>query len=434
MKYKMILIAVITLMPALSFPQTKISLKEAISIALENNYDIKMTRSDLEIADNSYTLGSAGFLPKLDLTASQSKTSNDTKQAYSDGTNVDKSSSRSTSTNAGIALNWTLFDGLRMFTTYSKLKEYKDLGEMKLRAQLENSIAEVIRIYYDIVRQTISLNAAMESVSISEERVKLTEDKMAIGSASRFDLLRAKIDLNSDKSAMLNQELTLNSLKAGFNTLLARPSSIDFTVDETIDVREGYSFDELKEKALNNNIDLLQSEKNKSISQFYVTLSKSSFYPTLSFNTGYTYSNSEAEAGFFKSSTNTGLSYGLSLSWNLFNGLNNRRDYENALITLDKSELRIQSTRLNVESNLFIAYKNYLKNIEILKLEEENVSIAKENLDLTMDQLKLGTLSAIDFRDVQKNYLNARSRLSSAYYSAKISERDLLKQSGILMQ
>lgn len=434
MKCKFFSLLIVILIAGNSYSQQKISLKDAIAIALENNYDIKMAKSDRDIAENTFTLGSAGFLPKLDVTASQTKTSTNTKQEYSNGTSVDKSSSQSTSTAAGVALTWNLFDGFKMFTTYSRLREYKELGEMKLRAQLENSVADVIKTYYDIVRQGFILNAAKESVQISEERVKLTEDKLEVGSASRFDILRAKVDLNSDRSNMLNQEVVLTNLKITLNNLLARAASVDFNVDENFDVRDGYTFDQLKETALKNNIDLLQSEKSKSLSLMDVTIYRSEFYPKLSFNSGFTYSNSESDAGFFKSNSNTGLSIGLSASWNLFNGFNNQRDIENALITVDKNNLKIQSVKLTLESNLLAAFKNYIKNIEILRLEEENLSVAKENLDLAIEQLKLGTLSAIDFRDVQKNYLTAQSRLYTAYYSAKISERDLLKQSGILMQ
>lgn len=434
MKQTIFLLLLISFTPVLLTAQQKLTLNDAITIALENNYDIKMAKSDLELAGNSVSLGSAGFLPKVDLAASQTKTTTSTQQEYSSGAYVDKPGAKTTSTSASVALTWTLFDGMKMFTTYSRLKGYRELGEMKLRAQMENSISQIIESYYDIVRQGFTLNAAKESVKISEERVKLIEDKVEIGSASRFDLLRAKTDLNADKSTMLSQEVILNNLKVTFNNLLARNAASDFEVDENFRISEGYVYDELKETAFKNNIDLLQSEKNKSLSQFDVSLAKVDYFPKLNLTSAFTYSNAEYEVGIYKKNTSTGISYGLSLSWNLFNGFTTQRDYENALITLDKNELKIQSVKASIETNLLIAYKNFLKNIEILKLEEENVSVAKENLELAMEQWKIGTLSEIDFRDVQKNYLTAQSRLYTAYYSAKMSEKDLLQQSGIIMR
>ncbi|MBI5729677.1 MAG: TolC family protein [Ignavibacteriales bacterium] len=429
-----LVIGILLLAATQIFPQQKLTLKEAINIALKNNYDILLAKNDAAISGNNYSLGNAGFLPKIDVTGSQTKTVTDTKQEYSDGRTVDKTGAASNSTNAGVALTWTIFDGLKMFTTYSKLREYKELGDLKLRGQIETSVSDVIQTYYNIVQQKYNYRVAKESISISEERVKLIEEKLSVGSASNLDLLRAKVDLNSDKSNMLNQEVTLNALKVTFNGLLARNVAIDFDVDETIDIKEGLSFTSLKEAAFKNNVDLLQSQKNINISSYDAGISKSDFFPRISLNSGYNYLNSAADANLVRANKSYGYNYGLSFSWNIFNGFNTQLAYQNALITLDKNEIIFQATKIEIESSLLISFKNYEKNLEILKLEEENVSTAKENLDLALEQLKLGSLSPLEFREVQKSYTAAQSRLSSARYAAKMSEKDLLKQSGELLQ
>jgi outer membrane protein TolC len=156
--------------------------------------------------------------------------------------------------------------------------------------------------------------------------------------------------------------------------------------------------------------------------------------PRITLSSGYNYQNSLSDAGFFKSNKTFGYNYGVSLTWNLFNGFASTLQYQNALIIVDKSDLRLRQTKALVESNLIIAFKNYEKNNEILALESENVSVAKENLDLAIEQIRLGSISPIEFRDVQKNYITAQSRLSSAQFNAKMSERDLLKQSGGLIK
>lgn len=415
------------------FPQQKLTMKEVIKIALENNYDIRFAKNDSAISDNNYSLGSAGFLPKVDVTGSKTQAVSTIQQEYSTGQTVDRPGSGTSTTSAGVALSWTLFDGFKMFISYSKLKEYKELGDIKLRSQIENSLSDVMNTYYDIIRQKYNYRVAKESIGISEERLKLAQEKLSVGSASQLDVLRAKVDLNADKSNLLSQEVTLSSLKVALNGLLAREASMDFDVEDEFDVKSGMSFDQLKEAALKNNVDLQQAEKFKSLSSYDVSLTRADYFPKINLNSGYNYQKSQSEAGFFKSNTSYGYSYGLSLSWNLFNGFNTNLAYQNALITLDKIEINLLATINKVESALLIAYKNYEKNLEILQLEEENVSVAKENLDLAMEQFRLGILSPIEFRDIQKNYTTAQSRLSSAHYSAKISEKDLLKQSGTLL-
>ena len=432
-KISFLFLGILLISAAQYFPQQKLTLKEAINIALKNNYDILLAKNDAAISDNNYSLGNAGFLPRIDVSGSKTKTVTNTKQEYSDGRTVDKTGAGSNSTNASVALTWTIFDGLKMFTSYSKLSEFKELGEINLRAQIESSVSDVIQTYYDIVQQKYNYQVAKESVEISEERVRLIQDKLSVGSASNLDLLRAKVDLNADKSNMLAQEVSLSSLKVGLNGLLARNAAIDFDVEDTIEIKKGLTFNQLKQKAFENNTDLLASEKNKTISSLDVSLSRSDFFPRISLNGGYTYQNSAADASLVKSNKSNGYNYGLSLSWNIFNGFNSLLTYQNALITLDKNEIALQSTKNEVESSLLISFKNYEKNLEILNLEEENVSVAKENLDLALEELRLGSLSPLEFREVQKSYTEAQSRLSSARFTAKMSEKDLLKQSGELL-
>jgi outer membrane protein len=414
------------------YSQQKLMLSDVIKIALEKNYDIQLVKSDAAVSDNTYSLGNAGFLPQVDATASQTKKNYNTQQTNS-GVTTESNNAGTTTTLAGISLNWTLFDGFKMFISYSKLRDYKELGEIKLRSQIEETISGVINKYYDLVRQKYIYKVVKEGISISEERVRLMEDKLSVGSASRFDLLNAKVDLNADKSNLLNQELTINSLKIELNLLLARNGNIDFDVDDLIEMKEGLVFEPLKESAFKNNVDIQQAEKSKSLASSDVGLAFGDFLPKVSLSGGFNYEKDIYNTGALSNYQTNGYYYGLNLSWNLFNGFKTLISYQNAFINLDKNKINYEYTKNEVESNLLLAYKSYKMNIEILNLEEENVSTAKENLDLGMEQLRLGSISPIEFREVQKSYIAAESRFSTAKYKAKMSEVELLKQSGMLL-
>lgn len=417
-----------------NFAQTKLTLNDAIKIALEKNYDIRLAKDDALISENNYSIGNAGFLPKIDLTASKSRTVNNTKQEYSSGQTVDKKNAGSNSTNAGIALSWTIFDGLKMFTSFAKLKEYKELGEVNLRKQIENSIYDVIKNYYDIVRQKQNYKSALESISVSEERLKITNEKLAVGSASKFDVLRAQVDLNADKSNLLNQEILLSNLKTSLNNLLSIDPNNEFDVEDSIKVDDGLSFQKIKEIAFDKNTSLIQAEKYKLISEYDINSTFSDYLPKITLSTGYNYLKSEADAGLVKSNKSYGYNYGISFSWNLFNGFNTQLAFQNAKINFDKNLIYLEAIKNDIETALLTSYKNYQKNLELLNLEKNNVEVAKENLDLALEELKLGSISPIEFRDVQKNYFNAQSRLTTSYFNAKVSEIDLLKQSGIIIK
>jgi len=431
---KLIILFFLVISGSIVNSQPKLTIKEAVSIALKNNYDILIAKNDAEISENNYSLGNAGFLPNLNVAASQTKTVSNTKQEYSTGQTVDKTSSASNNTNASATLSWTIFDGLKMFISLSKLKELKEIGEIKLRSQVESSVADIIKYYFDIVRQKHNYKVSLESVAVSGQRLKITEEKFSVGSASKLEVLSAKVDLNTDRSNLLNQEVALNGLKVSLNNLLGRKTSEEFDVEDSFEMMFGLEYNKLLEEAYQYNVDVLQSEKNKNVSSFDVGIYRAEYMPRFTLSSGYTYSNSLSDAGFFKSNKTNGYNYGINLSWNLFNGFGTSLLYQNAMINLDKSEIKLKQTKSVVESNLIIAYKNYEKNNEILSLESENVSVAKENLDLAMEQIRLGSISPIEFRDVQKNYITAQSRLSSAQFNAKMSERDLLKQSGSLVK
>jgi outer membrane protein len=432
-KFFMFFPSIVFILSTQTFAQPKLTITEAVKITLENNYDIRLAKNDAMISDNNYSLGNAGFLPKVDATGSLTKKINNIDQTSGgQATSIDNTGT--TTVLAGIALNWTLFDGFKMFISYSRLSEYKDLGEINLRKQVEASISRLIDVFYDLVQQKYNYETAQETITISEERVRLIEDRLSVGSASRYDLLNAKVDLNADRSNLLNQELTLNNLKVSLNLLMGRNGSIDFEVDNIIDINNMLLLDQLKVTALQKNVSIIQAQKNKTISSYDTGFARGDFFPKINLNGGFNYEKDNYDTGLLSLYKSNGYNFGISLSWNIFNGFNTALSYQNALINLDKDDINLQYTKAEVESNLLIAYKSYKMNLEILKLEEENVNVAKENMELAMEQLKLGAISPIEFRETQKNYTSAQSRFSSAQYKAKLSEKNVLRESGILLQ
>ena len=195
------------------FSQKLLTIDDAVKTALGNNYSINIAKNEKEIADNNFSVGNAGFLPSLDADGSYTKTTNNTKQNYLNGTVVDRTGAKSTNYTAGIGLNWTIFDGLKMFASFDRLKELKKIGETNLKSEVENNISKIISTYYDIVREQQVLEVLEQSIKISEERLRIAQDKKQLGSASKFDLLQAQVDLNEDKSSLLTEELKLKQAK-----------------------------------------------------------------------------------------------------------------------------------------------------------------------------------------------------------------------------
>lgn len=416
-----------------SFGQEKLSLEDAIKIALDNNYSISIARNQKEISENNYSIGNAGFLPELSANASYSERTTDTKQKYLDGRAIDRKGAGSTNLSAAVALNWTIFDGFEMFASYSLLKELSDIGKLNFKQTVESNIAKIISTYFEIVREEQVIKVIQSNIQLSEERVSIAESKRDVGSGSKFDLLRAQADLNEDKAALLREELKLVQAKITLNQLLGRNIETDFAATDTIQIGFDLLFDDLIAGLEDSNSEIQIALKNKNISGAEILLAKSEWYPQISLNAGYDFSDATTEAGFIQTNRNQGYYYGIRASLSLFNGLNTKRKIENAKIASLNSELSYNDIVQNVKAELLNSYKSYRNSLDRVKLETDNLKVAEENVDIALERLRLGNITPLEFRETQRQLFDAESRLLSAKYDAKIAETSLLRISGRLV-
>jgi len=413
--------------------QELLTLEEAINLALKNNHDIKISKNTFEIALNNFSLGNAGFLPTVDLNSGYSKSSNNTRQEYFDGRSINRTGAISSSLNLGVTLNWTIFDGFSSIINYNKLKETKNLVEITSIVTSEEIITSVMFAYYDILRQKEILKALKEGIAISEQRVKIAEEKYKVGTASKTELLQAKADLNADRNTLLRQEIELKNAKVNLNLLLGRDPNIDFDVVDTIKIKK-LSVDDLLSKANQNNRLISISQRNMEIAKLNLSNTRAKLFPRVNFFIGYNFTRSKSQAGFIASNQNLGLNYGLSFSFNLFNGFNSLREYENSRIEVLNSEIKLEQIKNAVKAQILKFYESYSTSLKLIEFEKENLEIARENVDIAIERYRLGALTPLELREAQKTYIDAESRLISALYQAKIAEINLLKLSGELFE
>jgi len=416
------------------FSQENLTLQQAIEIALKNNFSIQIAKNKSDINANDVTRGNAGMLPQVSVNASGSTATNSTQQHYASGMDVNKSGVGSSTINSGVALNWTLFDGMKMFATYDKLKELKTMGELNLKIEIENNIAKVINAYYDVVRQKQLIKATSESISIYEEREKIAQTKFTIGSGSKIEVMQARVDINALKSQLFKYQTSLFDIKANLNNLLARLPETDFNVGDSIVVTYNPKYEDLKAIIEKQNNGLLFSEKNINVSDYSLKEIRAMRYPKLGVNANYIFTRSENQAGFVLLNQNLGFNAGFTASWNLFNGFEVNRQLKDAQIQIMISKLQYDMTKMQVQTNLATAYRNFEQTKELLKMEEENSKIAKENVDIALESFRIGKTSSLELKDIQKSYDDALVRLANARYDAKAAETELMRLNGMLVK
>lgn len=413
------------------FAQQRLTVDEAIGIALENNYNIEIFENRLSVAENNRSLGNAGFLPTLDLTGSRTESVEDS-EFNAGGQAQTTSGARSTSTNASLNLNWTLFDGLRMFKTYDLLEVMEEISSAELRLEMESLVRQITLSYFDIVRIENQLRVLENTVDVSLERIEIEETKLDLGSGSEVELLQARSDLNADLSAQLRESNVLNEAKIALNQLLARDPQTDFAVADAIPIQRGLNEQLLYEKTIAENSELDIARMQQNAAELEVQQLRSERFPEVELNSGYRYNKNEAGGGFIRFNETTGFSIGLTARVNLFDGFNTNRRIQNAQINQKNSRLQLDESRLMIQSRFRTLFRTYQNNIELVDLEQDNLSNAEETLDIALERFRLGSISSLELREAQRTFLEAENRLINAQFNAKFAETELLRLSGEL--
>lgn len=410
--------------------QELMSVKEAVEIALENNYAIRLSQNELKIAKENVTYGNAGIMPTVTANLTQNNSVQNSTQTQSSGEQRSLDNAKNNNLNYGVSLGWTLFDGMGMFARYERLQELEKQGTVNFQRMVLATVGDVITLYYTIVEQQNLLAALDSSIIISEERLRTAENRFSIGKASKLEVLNVQVNLNADVSARLRQLEVVRNMKINLNSLLARDLDISFSVDKEVHIDKSLVYDDLLNRAVAVNPDLQLVAINKRIAELELKNIKGGRYPTVRLNSGYNFSRTESSLGFVSKSNARGLNYGITASMNIFDGFNQKRNEKVAKLQIDQAGMEIEQQELFVKTNLKTAYETYITNIELAKLEEKNEEIARENLNITLAKYTIGSISAVEFRDAQENFINAISRYNSALLQAKLSEVQLKELTG----
>jgi outer membrane protein TolC len=412
--------AVIATVKAQTAPM--LTLREAVEIALKNNYNIVLAKNNNAIAQNNVTIGNAGFLPVVTGSLNQNNSRQRIEQTRSDGTVNSIPSAKNSSLSYGPALNWTIFDGFAMFANYDQLKQLNELSAVTTHDTVLGTTGDVILTYYDLINQYEQMKAQLGVMAISRTQLKYANDKFSVGTVSKLDVLNAQVSLNTDTAQYLKLQQQFKSSKIKLNQLMVRDLQTDFTVADTIVVDNNLRLGDVISSAQTQNPAIISAQINKRIADINLKQVQATRYPTVGVLGGYTWSHNKTPAGFTQIQDTRGLNYGLTASINIFDGFNQTRKEHNAKIQIDNAIVDVKQARLNVEAQISSLYVSYLSGLDLVKLGQSNVAIAKRNLEISLDKYKIGTITPLEIREAQRNYLDAQSTFFAAQYQSKVAE------------
>jgi len=404
----------------------------AVRLALKNNYDIRMGRTSADIDRVNNTAGNAGMLPNVGVTGTDALILDKLNQHLSDGTFSSNLNSQSNSLSAGIALNWTLFDGGKMFITKKKLNEIESLGELQFRDKVLQTLYDVYAGYFNVVRQKQQLKAIREVIRFNQERVDLLQAGFNAGLAPKTDLLQAKIDLNVYQENALSQQTVILAAKRQLNQLLGRDPEDPFDVADTIIIDFHPDRKDLAKRLFTSNTAVLSSGKQVDVATLTIREARTLRLPTLDFSAGYDFLHGDYTTGTVRMNESYGPQLGATLFIPIYRAGNTSRQVSVARLQLESAKFNFENTRLQVNTQFQLALTDFDNQLQLLQIERDNLLLARENLNISMHRLQLGQTTALEVRQAQESYEQSLTRLTNFGYAAKAAEIRLRQLMGEL--
>lgn len=412
--------------------QNNLSLKEAVKIALQNSYDIKLVENNLTTAHNNNNYGVAGGLPTVTANGNNNNTLTTINQTFPDASrNTTRSGVDGSTLNGGLSATMILFNGFRIAATKDRLASIEKQSEAVLQNQLLNTSSVVMQQYYNVIRQAAFLKTIEKSIEASEERVSIVKTRQSVGLANQADLLQSSLDLNALIQAKQNQLVVLEQVKADLYNSMVVPANSNYIFTDSITVDQKISLSDVESKMKAH--PLLQSAQQLiNVNQFLEKETKALMYPTLRANTGFNYNSNKSTAGFILLNESYGPFLGFNLSVPIYAGSANKRAYKNAQINTVSAKIQYDNTAQDLATELFKTYKNYQNSLQQTPIEVQNYEMSEALLSLVMEKFKLGQATIVDVKQAQQSFETAGFRLTSLKFSAKIAEIELKRMSNQL--
>ena len=413
--------------------QEALDLKSLVNLALEENYQIRISTNNVDAARNANTIGNAGMLPNVDVNAERRLAVNNSQQQFFTGDSQEATNAKRNATSASIGATWVVFDGLAMFGRKDRLEQLEALSEADRRFFIEQTVSDLANTYYILKQESQLLDAYRQSLEVSQARLTLEKKSLEIGASNKLDFQLALANRNTDSALVVGQEARILELTISINRIVNRELTAPIQPVDSIELNREFNLTELRESAKQNNAQLDQQQLQELIAMSETKIFKGALFPEVEVFGSYGFDRQTNEVGFLESSRTFGPDVGVRVRFNLFTGGQERIASRNAAISLENEELRTAELSQEVEAALETAYVRWESSRRQALLEKESVEASLEAFKIAQGQYDLGAITIVDFRVIQLNAINAKSRFLRAAYEAKSREIELLRISGRLI-
>jgi outer membrane protein len=444
----------ICLIAASAKSQDLLTLEDVIKITVENNFDIKIAKNNMQVAKNNNNIGligggqstggtvsggTTGMLPQISIASGSPNTPLGIGQTVStlkySIPSADVNHQLLTSYNYAPSIigTWYFFDGLKMFVTKKKLNRAQELSNIQYRVTVENTLLSALTAYYQMISIKQFIKSLKMSLVLGADQKKLADEKLKTGTGSNVDVLQTQIDYNNIQVQIIQQQTLLNDQRINLNNILKRSADVDFSVPDTITMQTKPEYQMALDNTEKNNNPILAGQKTIEIDELALKEFKANRMPKIGITGNYTYQKITNSIGVQQENLNYGYNAGFVCNWTLLNNLTTRTAIKNQTVQLSSDNMRLESTRLQEKANLYKAYLSFQNNLNIIDIEKQSVQLASQNLTIAAQRFKQGLSNYIEYRTVEQSYEDAQYRLSQAAFNTKLSELNYIKAQGLLV-
>lgn len=424
-KIKILLIFASTWACQLAGKAQSLNLKDAINIALERSYNIRLAKNELQASAISNTYGMAGGLPIVNANATDNEQITDLTQGFSDANrNVKRSGATANNLNASVTASLLLSNGFRVVATKRQLEELQKISEQDLNARIQNIMASVMFVYYDIVRQQSYMKTIDRSMDVAQQRLDIIRSRQNVGLANNADLFQAQLDLNTLVQSKESQQLVVDQAKTQMLNLLSLRPDSTVTISDTIIPDQSVTLASVMD-ALGSNPNIQVAEHVIKENQWIEKQTASQRYPSLRVNAGYNYARSQNAAGFILLNKSYGPTVGLTLAVPIYNGGIYRRQQQVAQINTANAMLMKDSLMKAYTTTIVRTWQSYSSSLRQLQTAEKNYQLSNQLLDLVMQRFQLRESTIVDVRQAQQSFEAVAYELTNLAFAAKTAEIEL---------
>lgn len=426
--------------------QEKLSLAQAIEIGIQNNYQIEIARQNLQVASNNNDWGAAGRSPRIDLNLNSN---NGYRNARSPGFLLEQSA-LSGGITPSIDAVWTIYDGKKVKITKRQLEEIENQTNLGLSVATENTIQAIILAYNRVLIQEEQLTTLQEVLTLSRDRIDYQNVRKEFGQAGKFDLLQTQDAYLNDSTNILIQE---NNVATAYRDLNLAMGEDD--LNKIYELMDGLNYDpktyqlaDLEQSLFANNQNLQSLMINRELANINTQFQESFKKPTINLGSGLIYdltgTNGTQLLGIGDQppfeTANNGTNktftfyFNIQANYNLFDGGNKKRNIENAKVDELIAQLNINELKRTLSNQLQNALANYNNQLRLVKLTENLIENAKENLVIGQERFKGGLITSFDYRTIQLAFVNASQARLNAIFNLKNTEVELMRLTGDLIR